>query len=177
MPHMRIVGFGNLQRGDDAAGLLVAHRLREQHIPAQEASGDLLSLMTDWTPSEPVVLVDAAMADAPSGDILRFRAEDLPRHGRLLRFSTHGFGVADLVGMAGALGRLPHEVVILAIVGEHFGTGDHVSRAVLAAVDALVAEIAAVWREVEALPTLGVALDLARLCPPYDPALSRADPA
>ncbi len=171
MPQMRIIGFGNLERGDDAAGLLVVHRLREQHIPAQEASGDLLSLMTDWIAEEPLVLVDAAMANVEPGEILRFRAEDLPRHGRQLRFSTHGFGVADLVGLAGALGRLPHDVVILAIAGSQFSTGDHVSRPVLSAVHEVVAEIAAVWR------TADVDADgLASLCPRHNPTLTKLDP-
>ncbi len=147
MPPVQIIGFGNMQRGDDAAGLLVAHRLQEQHIPAREASAELLSLMTEWDVDEPLVLVDAALANAEPGDILRFRAEDLPRHARELRFSTHGLGLADLVGMAGALGRLPREVAILGIAGSQFGIGDRTSRPVLSAIETLVGELAAAWRD------------------------------
>lgn len=146
MPPMQIIGFGNLERGDDAAGLLVAHRLLEQHIPAREASGELLSLMSDWNLNEPLLLVDAALAEAEPGAILRLRAEDLPRHRRAFRFSTHGLGIPELVGMASALGRLPRDVAILGINGSQFGIGERTTRPVLTAVDALVREISAVWR-------------------------------
>lgn len=149
MAAMRIIGFGNVDRGDDAAGLLVAHRLRDMGIPAQEATGELLALMNDWDVEEPLVLVDAAVGNAEPGEILRLHPGDLPRHKREFRFSTHGLGVADLVGMASALGRLPRKVVVLGIVGNQFDVGYRPGRAVLAAVEAVVAELAAAWHAPE----------------------------
>lgn len=149
MPPMQIIGFGNVDRGDDAAGLLVAHRLRDLGIPAKEATGELLALMTEWRTDEPLVLVDAAMANVPPGEILRFHPDDLPRHKREFRFSTHGLGVADLVAMAAALGKLPQQVVVLGIAGDQFDVGYRPGRAVLAAVDALVSELSVAWHSAD----------------------------
>ena len=71
---LRIIGCGNIDRGDDAAGVLVARRLHalgvETHaveIPAVEItehSGESFSLMDSWAGCEHVILVDAT---APSG--------------------------------------------------------------------------------------------------------------
>jgi len=42
---LRIIGCGNLDRGDDAAGLLVARRLRALGVEAAEHSGEGLTLL------------------------------------------------------------------------------------------------------------------------------------
>ncbi len=44
---MMIIGCGNSDRSDDAAGLLVARRLRELGIDARELSGDMLGLLDE----------------------------------------------------------------------------------------------------------------------------------
>ena len=154
MPPMQIIGFGNLERGDDAAGLLVAHRLRDLGVPARDTTADLLGLMTDWRLDQPLLLVDAVISDRaasqPDGLILHFRPADLPRFGKAFRFSTHGLGIPELIGMASALGRLPPEAAVLGITGSHFGGGDRTSREVLSAVELLAAEVATVWRDPDA---------------------------
>lgn len=145
MPPLQIIGCGNLDRGDDAAGLLVVHRLKDMGIPAKEAGGDVLALMPEWSMDTPLVLVDAAQTNAPTGEILRLLPQQLPRHQQELRYSTHGLGLAELVGLASALGRLPERVLVIAIAGARFGIGNAVSRPVLSAVEQVADEIASAW--------------------------------
>jgi len=44
-----ILGCGNPDRSDDAAGILVARRLRELGIPAEEFIGDAPELIDAWS--------------------------------------------------------------------------------------------------------------------------------
>ena len=37
-PRIKVIGVGNAWRGDDAAGLLVARRLKTDHLPRVEIS-------------------------------------------------------------------------------------------------------------------------------------------
>jgi hydrogenase maturation protease len=60
-----------------------------------------------------------------------------------LRSSSHAFGVANAVGLAAALGRLPARLEIFAIEGEDFSLGEPLSPAVTRAVDALAERLAA----------------------------------
>jgi len=54
---MRLVlGCGNPDRGDDAAGRLVARRLGELGIEARENSGDALALLDAWQGADEVVV-------------------------------------------------------------------------------------------------------------------------
>ncbi|MDZ7640215.1 MAG: hydrogenase maturation protease [Bryobacterales bacterium] len=142
MNKVRIIGCGNLYRGDDAAGILVVHRLREFGVEAHEAGDDMTRLMSAWQPDESVFLVDAALAVAAPGTILRFSPKDLPRATKDLRFSTHGIDLAEFIGLAGALGRLPRELTVIGIVGENFAAGAKVGAAVREAVERVAAELA-----------------------------------
>ncbi len=146
MGTIRIIGCGNLQRGDDAAGILVVHRLRELGIDAEEAGDEILRTMTVWKPEEHVILVDAAQSDASPGTVLRFQPEDLTRHVRALRFSTHGIGLADMVGLADALGRLPQRLSVIGIVGANFAAGAKLTPAVREAIEDVAAELAAIYQ-------------------------------
>lgn len=156
MSSIRIIGCGNLYRGDDAAGLLVVHRLREMGIPAEEAGDDLTRIMTLWQPEDTVFLVDAAQAELPLGTILRYLPGDLAKAPSHIRFSSHGMDLAEVVHLAGALGRLPKQLVVMGIVGGNFGLGDRVSPPVRAAIELVVGELGSRVRHAEAgtLPTV-----------------------
>jgi hydrogenase maturation protease len=139
-----VIGFGNPDRGDDAAGPLVA-RLLAGRIAARvlERHGDALALLDAWDGAPALVLVDAAAPmDAP-GRLHRFdiAAQDLPRD--LAFGSTHAFGLPEAVALARRLGRLPAHAVVYAIEGACFDAGAPVSPAVAAAVEAVAAHIAA----------------------------------
>lgn len=142
----RIIGCGNLQRGDDAAGILVVHRLREMGIDAEEAGDEILRAMAAWKPEDHVIFVDAAQSSEAPGTVLRFQPEELAHYVHALRFSTHGIGLADMVGLAGALGRLPQRLSVIGIVGENFTAGARLTPAVREAIEDVAAELAAICR-------------------------------
>lgn len=146
-----VIGVGNPFRGDDAAGLRVAARLRERlppQVTVMEETGEVVSLASCWEGLERLVIVDAARSGAAPGTVHRFDARrPLPAHFGSL--SSHGLGVASAIEMARALGTLPREVVVYAIEGARFGLGEDLSPGVTAAVSLLVDRVLG---ELAALP-------------------------
>jgi hydrogenase maturation protease len=135
-----VIGVGNAWRGDDAAGLAVARRLRElapAGIEVREHEGEATGLVEAWSGADHVVVVDAAAFGAPAGSVRRFDAGAGPLPARVLRSSTHAFGVPDAVELARALGRLPARLDVYAVEGADFAAGAALTPAVAAAVEGL----------------------------------------
>ena len=134
-----VIGVGNPTRGDDAAGLEVARRVRrvEAH---QEANGSY-ELMEVWEGADEVIVVDAAKSGAPPGTVHRFDAHDEPLPGGILATSTHSVGVTETIEMARSLGRLPDRVVVYGIEVSALTPGTGLSAVVEKAVNELVMEI------------------------------------
>ncbi len=139
---MRIIGCGNPDRADDAAGLLVARRLVELGFDALEHSGDGFALLDLWQGSDDVVLVDAMQSGRAPGTVAVWDAQLQPAAAPDYRCSTHVFGPAEAVELGRALDRLPRRLRIYGIEASHFETGNAPSSQVLAAVDRLVNELA-----------------------------------
>ena len=136
-----VIGVGNEYRSDDAAGLVVAQRLRQLslgNVTVIEASGEGTDLMESWKGADTVIIVDAASSGAKPGTIHRIdaRAQRIPTG--LLRYSTHAFSVGEAVELARAMNRLPPRMVVFGIEGERFDEGTVLSRAVQGSVDIVV---------------------------------------
>jgi len=140
-----VVGVGNPWRGDDAAGLEVADRVRARArgVLVETLEGDASALVHLWAGHDDVALVDAASSGAPPGTLHELRDGDGTLPAAALRSSSHAFGVADAVGLAAALGRLPPRLEIYAIEGGDFSLGAPLSPEVARTVDALAERIAA----------------------------------
>jgi hydrogenase maturation protease len=136
-----VIGLGS-SHGDDAAGLLVARRLRRARAPFEviEHRGDLLELLEIWK-GRPTMLVDAAMTGSAEGTIHRVDAAS-PLTCELRVVSGHAIGLARVVELARALGKLPPSLVIYAIEGRRFEPwslpGREVRRAVRAVASMIV---------------------------------------
>lgn len=139
----RIIGCGNLNRGDDAAGILVARRLRELGVPTEEENGDPFAMMDRWIGADRVILVDAVLADAQPGTIQIWNANRAPLPKDPFCCSTHAFGVREAVELARILGRLPPSLLIYGIVGRQFQRGTSASLEVQQAVEHAAQQIAA----------------------------------
>jgi hydrogenase maturation protease len=132
-----ILGVGNEYRSDDAAGLLVARRLRKRRLPGvevREHDGEAASLMDAWHGAGAVILVDAVVADAEPGQIVRLDAHAEPIPCALFRRSTHAFGVAEAVELSRALGELPPRFLIYRVVGRCWAPGTERSQEVVGAI-------------------------------------------
>lgn len=154
-----VVGVGNPHRGDDAAGLLVARRVRDllraqpigpeaDPISVTEQGGEATALLAAWEGAQAVVVVDAAAGATSPGTVHRIDA----REGRLaavgLRCSTHTLGVTEAVSLARALGRLPPHLVVYAVEGRSFEAGAPLSPEVEAAIPLAAARVLAEARQV-----------------------------
>lgn len=141
-----IIGCGNPDRGDDAAGLLVARRLRAMGVDAQEQSGEALALMESWRTAgeddQEVILVDAVVTGAAPGTITIWDARTAPVVGDFFRCSTHAFGVAEAVKLARILDLLPPNLLIYGIEAKRFDVGSEPTAEVLAAVEQVAGRIA-----------------------------------
>ena len=139
-----VIGFGNPDRGDDAAGPLVARRLAGRVAAlVLERHGDALALLEAWEGAAALVLVDAAAPMGTPGRLhcLDIAGRDLPRE--LAFGSTHAFGLPEAVALSRRLGTLPPRAVVHAIEGACFDPGAPVSPAVAGAVETVAAGIAA----------------------------------
>jgi len=145
---LRIIGCGNLDRGDDAAGLLVARRLHALgvespgiQIPSVEIiehSGESFSLMDCWTGFEHVILVDATAPTGKPGQVQLWDAlaDRLPED--VSPSSTHAFGVREAVELARTMNRLPQTLLIYGIEGKQFSFAAPLSAEVECAVASVV---------------------------------------
>ena len=105
-----VVGVGNAWRRDDAAGLVVARRLRESSPPVVrviEHEGEPLDLIEQWACATAAVVVDAVSSGAQPGTIHRLDASQAELPAELFRGSTHALGVAEAVELGRAIDRLP----------------------------------------------------------------------
>lgn len=135
-----VIGLGNLFRGDDGVGLVVARRLRELEIPnvtVREESGEGASLIEAWKDAANVILIDAAQSSALPGTVHCLDANRSPVPSRFFYYSTHAFSVAEAVELARALDQLPPRLVLYGIEGRDFAAGEKLSHDVAAAAELL----------------------------------------
>jgi hydrogenase maturation protease len=145
-PKVVLIGVGNTDRGDDGAGRAVAERLAQAPPPdvtVVEESGEATALLARFRGADAVCLVDACASGAEPGTVRRFDAGAAPLPQGLFDVSTHGFGVAQAIELARALGELPPRCVVYAIEGGTFETGAPMSPAVAAAVDEVAGRLRA----------------------------------
>ena len=147
-----VLGLGNVLLGDDGIGAAAVDALeRDYRIPAEVRlveGGTLgLSLLAEIAEARHVILVDAVATDGAPGTLVRLDGADVMDAVRD-RLSVHQVGVADLLNAARLIGRYPASVVLLGLVPGLIGLGVGRTRAVGAALDALVS---AVVREVQTL--------------------------
>jgi hydrogenase maturation protease len=145
-PGVLVIGVGNPDRGDDAAGLEVAARVRAA-VPAgievRELTGEPLALIDMWARSRAVFLIDAVRSGGRPGDIYRFDAVAAPLDARFSHRGTHALGIADVIELARALECLPARLVGYGIEGGSFAAGSGLSPEAAAATRAVSARLLA----------------------------------
>ena len=132
-----VIGIGNPDRRDDAAGLEVARRLRGRlpdSIRVLEQSGEATALMAAWEGAAHVLIVDATASGARPGLIQRFHIPDGPFPAHMRRRSTHDFGLPEAIELSRRLGTLPPRLVVYGIEGADLGHGHGLSQSVARAV-------------------------------------------
>lgn len=139
-----IIGVGNRWRGDDAAGLEVARRLRaaaSAGVRVIEREGEPVDLLEEWSGAEQVIVIDAVSSGAVPGTIHRVDARETKLPLERFRGSSHALGVAQAVELGRALGRLPPELVVIGVEARRFTAGEGLTPDVEHAVSRLVREL------------------------------------
>jgi len=143
----RIVALciGNPLRGDDGAGRAVAQALRASldGVEIIEEEGEATSMLALLEGADAAFIVDACVSGQAPGAIRRLdmSAGSLPQTG--FGASTHGFGLAEALELARALGAMPPRCVVYAIEGATFDVGAPLSPKVAAAVDKVATRLRA----------------------------------
>jgi hydrogenase maturation protease len=140
-----VIGVGNPDRGDDAAGLAVARKVRAaapRGVTVTELDGDQLRLLDAWDGVAEVYVVDAVCSGGPPGATYRFDASR-PLGARFTHRGTHTFSLAEVIELARALRRLPARVAGYGIEGATFAIGAGLSPEAEAAVQAVADQILA----------------------------------
>ncbi len=111
---IRVIGIGT-PHGDDAAGLCVAQRLagrlpQEVGVVACHTPGPDLAQELEGV--DAAVLVDAMCSGGRPGQVRRIDPDALPQ---VRSWSSHGFGLADGLELARALGREPGWLALVGI--------------------------------------------------------------
>jgi hydrogenase maturation protease len=112
---LRLIGLGS-PHGDDAIGWLLVRALAETagselQVSVVAAPADLLGLLSA---DDTVILVDACDLGERPGTVL-IRDWPVPLASRHRAASSHGFGLGDVLCLAGSLGRLPASVTVLGV--------------------------------------------------------------
>ena len=140
-----VIGIGNPDRGDDAAGLRVVEMLRETPIPGARlvtVTGDMLRLLDSFADADSAVLIDAMHTGAVAGSVVRFDASSAQIKNDLESFaSSHAFNLAETIELARSLNRLPPRLVVFGIEAADFTLGNDLSAAVAGAVAAVAERI------------------------------------
>ena len=150
MRRVVVVGCGNPDAGDDAVGILAVREARARleaisgvHVVEGAIGPDVTDLLAG---SDAAVLVDAVRTPGGGrspGTLVRVEPgpDGLPAEVGV-PLSSHGFGVAEAVALAAALGRAP-QVVFLGVEAEDLTVGRPLSPAVLDAFPGLVRDVLA----------------------------------
>src|SRR3989339_468138 len=139
-----VIGVGNAYRGDDAVGLIVAQHLKKQildHVNILEESTDGSVLMELWKNYDAVIIIDAVCSGAKPGTLHRFNAYTQPIPSKYFHYSTHAFGVAEAVELAGVLRKLPQILIVYGIEGKCFEAGVRLSEEVEKAVQEVLKRV------------------------------------
>jgi hydrogenase maturation protease len=141
---IKVIGIGNRDRGDDAAGLVVTDRLLNavpDGVSVLQVSGDPIAALENIGSADGVVIVDAMAAAGSPGTVRRFLGTDGSELESYRGRSSHGLGVGDVIRLAAALGSLPERTVVYGIEGQDFQPGHGLTRPVTEAIPSVVARI------------------------------------
>jgi len=140
-----LIGLGNPDRGDDGVGFQIVRRVAAARLGIRVLElDDPSEALEAWDPADTVVVADAVSSGGQPGDIhvLDAVARKLPT-GSWAAGGTHALGLAAVVELGRALGRLPRRLVVVGVESERFDHGDPMSDAVAAAVPAAVIAVLA----------------------------------
>ncbi|MFA0811136.1 hydrogenase maturation protease [Microbulbifer epialgicus] len=136
-----LISLGNHFRSDDGVGPYLLHKLKASigdSAEFLENGGDMVGLLGQWK-GRRVCLVDAVRIEGQKpGNLIRVNGLEDSFAPSLCNTSSHGFSLAEAIGLGETLQSLPRQLVVFAICAENFTCGNRLSAEVEKA--ALLAE-------------------------------------
>ena len=140
---IRVIGCGNPDAGDDAAGLIVAEEIdarAPENVDVVRAR-DPLRLLDLLDDVERVIVVDAVRSGSGArtpGTLVRIEVgPDGSPAALRSSLSSHGLGLVETIGLAAAVGDLP-PIVFHGVEAGALAAGSDLSDDVRAALPALI---------------------------------------
>lgn len=137
-----LIGVGNPLRGDDGAGIEVAHQLRQliddDTVEFTDVYGDGTELMSAWEGTGVVYIFDAVMNQGAPGRIHRLDANRQTIPSDYFKYSSHAFGVAEAIELGKTLGTLPEKAIIYGMEGSSFRHGQPITDEVQDAIATVI---------------------------------------
>lgn len=159
---MRIIACGNRDRSDDGAGILAGERLRSLGIDVDIMSGGTVALVEAWSGVDEVIIIDAVVTGSRPGTVHIWDGATL-KPDAFSQPSSHGFGIAEAIGISRALNCLPRSLLIFGIEGREFGFGSVLSREIVPALETAVNEIRMLVRSSSSEEVSGIDQCVSRL--------------
>lgn len=135
-----VVAVGNEYRSDDGIGPTVAREIADLDLPGVVVTvcdGEPTGLLEAWTGAQLAVVVDAVRYEPADPGRIRRTTVDAASGGAH-PMSSHALGIADALLLGRALGRVPREVVVVAVEAASLDLGVGLSAPVAAAVPHVV---------------------------------------
>ena len=137
-----VIGLGNVILSDDGLGVHAVRRLRERQAIAKdveliEGGTAGLLLLPSLADARRAIVVDAIDVGGVPGTLTRLDGRDW-MSAFSIRMTPHEVALEDLLGAAQLTGAWPDELVLLGAQPASIALGTEPTRAVAAAIDALV---------------------------------------
>lgn len=114
---LRIIGIGNILRGDDGIGPYIIKELEKENLPdcieLIDIGSDAFSIIDYFAGKQPVLVLDCAQMGESPGKIIKFEVKDNNLSILDKAISIHGFGFSDVYKMALSL----YESVPCTVIG------------------------------------------------------------
>ena len=101
---LKIIGIGNILRGDDGIGPHIISELKKEnlHDPIEliDIGSDAFSIIDHFEQKQPVLVIDCAQMGEMPGKVIKFEVIDDNLKMLDKAISIHGFGFSDVYQMA-----------------------------------------------------------------------------
>jgi hydrogenase maturation protease len=138
-PLLVLVGIGHSGRGDDAAGIQVAHQVADSRplcVKVLEDEAGVVSLVRSWAAADDGIVVEAIRSGARVGTVRHFvLAQEGVEDEKLPDWT--GDEIAEALEFARSVDHRPRRLTIYGIEGQDFEAGEGLTEEVESAVNRL----------------------------------------
>jgi hydrogenase maturation protease len=107
---LKVLGLGNLLRGDDSIGPLVIEKLQKLNLAAPvtlyDIGMDAFTIMEHLLGSVPLLIIDCAKMGKKPGEIVKFRLKDNNLKYIDSIITLHSIGLSEIYQMAKSIGSV-----------------------------------------------------------------------